>query len=78
MVQLRFCRLVKADVTLVLYDTKLLFIKDTKLADTIPYDKDVNDELIKDTRLAETVPYDNDVNDELIKDTRLVFVFVLQ
>ena len=42
----------KAAVTLVLKDTMLAFTKDTRLEDTIPYDKDVNDELIKDTRLV--------------------------
>ena len=56
-------------------EIRLVLTKDTRLEDTIPYDKDVNDKLIKDSRLADTIPYDKDVNDELIKDTRLVFVF---
>ena len=34
-----------------------LFIKDTKLVDTAPYDKLVNELFIKDTKLADTVLY---------------------
>ena len=69
---LRFCRFVKADVTLVLYDVILLFIKDTRLVDTAPYDKLVNELLINVTRLVDTAPYDKLVNELFINVTRLV------